>query len=129
MEGYSRCSAAHGNFVAIGVGKSVLVYRISDLVMGRDIVNMGFHNDVRSVAVSPCGELAVAGLRGGQVVMRSLRDEGFERIFLGHDSDVWRVLFSSCGSLLISGSHDGKVKIWDAATGVCLSTVDCGGTV
>ena len=47
MEGYSRCSAAHGNFVAIGVGKSVLVYRISDLVMGRDIKKkkMPYHRE------------------------------------------------------------------------------------
>jgi len=124
-----RCSLMHGDLIAFGVDKDVVVYRTSDLAEGREIARMWFDDSVESVVISPCGTLVVAGLRSGLVEMRSLVDEGFKKVFQGHGNFVRRMLFSLCGSFLISGSDDRTVNIWDYAAGVCMATVDCGSYV
>jgi WD40 repeat protein len=42
----------------------------------------------------------------------------------GHKSGVWSVAFRPDGRRLISGSIDGTVKVWDAATGRLVRTLD-----
>ena len=40
----------------------------------------------------------------------------------GHSSVVWTISFSVDGKRVVSGSFDKSVKIWDAATGVLVSS-------
>lgn len=44
----------------------------------------------------------------------------------GHNDWVSSVVFSSNGQQLASGSYDTTIKIWDAATGICLKTLEVG---
>ncbi|KAK2469157.1 hypothetical protein H9L39_19255 [Fusarium oxysporum f. sp. albedinis] len=44
----------------------------------------------------------------------------------GHGGSVNSVVFSTDGQRLASGSDDNTVKIWDAATGACLQTLNVG---
>lgn len=44
----------------------------------------------------------------------------------GHGGWVSSVVFSTDGERLASGSFDGTVKIWDAATGACVQTLNVG---
>ncbi|RSL86770.1 hypothetical protein CDV31_016354 [Fusarium ambrosium] len=44
----------------------------------------------------------------------------------GHGDGVWSVAFSADGERLASASGDETVKIWDAAMGACVQTLDVG---
>ncbi|GKU10815.1 unnamed protein product [Fusarium langsethiae] len=44
----------------------------------------------------------------------------------GHGGLVNSVMFSADGQRLASGSNNNTVKIWDAATGACLQTLNVG---
>lgn len=44
----------------------------------------------------------------------------------GHDDSVNSVDFSADGQRLASGTDDSTIKIWDAATGACLQTLEVG---
>ncbi len=47
------------------------------------------------------------------------------RVFTGHTSGISAISFSPDDSLLVSaGSFDSKIKIWNVATGECISTID-----
>jgi WD40 repeat protein len=128
--GRVQCSSSYDDFIAFGIEKDVVVYRISKMTTEREIARMGFTNTVWSVTISPCGTHVVVGFYSGLVEMRSLMDAGFKRFFQGHDIIVYKILFSMCGArgdtypLMISGSGSNIVKIWDLVTGVCLATVD-----
>ncbi|KAH7119305.1 hypothetical protein EDB81DRAFT_667219 [Dactylonectria macrodidyma] len=47
----------------------------------------------------------------------------------GHGNVVNSVMFSADGQRLTSGSDDYTIKIWDAATGACLQTLEVGRTL
>jgi len=42
---------------------------------------------------------------------------------VGNTSWIVSVAFSPDGGILVSGSTDNTVKVWDASTGQCLSTL------
>jgi len=129
--GKVRCSSMHGDLIAFGVEKDVVVYRTSDLADGREIARMGFDGYIWSVAISPCGTLVVAGLINGRIEMRSLLDAAFKRVFQERERAVKNVLFSFCGPrgdmypLMISWLDSHVIRIWDSATGECMSTFVC----
>ena len=61
---------------------------------------------------------------------RTLDDHGvatFSRhlTLRGHTGKVWGVTYAHAGELIATGSAEGKeVKIWDAATGMCVQTLE-----
>ena len=120
------CSSRHGDEIAFGIERNVVIYRISDMTEGKEIARMAFDREVFSVAFNLCGTLVVAGMAGGLIEMRSLLDAEFKRVFQGHADLVRRMLFSLCGSFLISGSFDSTIKIWDSAAGVCWRRLTAG---
>jgi len=80
---------------------------------------------VLSVALSPCGEAAAAGLDDGFVVWDA--GSGAQRLRVcggqsgadaGHRGEVTGVGFSPCGTRLVTaGGDDRRVVIWDLASG------------
>ncbi|KAH6883577.1 hypothetical protein B0T10DRAFT_518676 [Thelonectria olida] len=54
------------------------------------------------------------------VEIRGLTDQSLE----GHSDTVSSVAFLADGQRLASGSYDKTVKVWDAATGACMQTLE-----
>jgi WD40 repeat protein len=70
-----------------------------------------------SLAVSPDGETALAGLAGGNLVLLNIETGETLRTFAGHTGDVVNVVFSPDGSQALSSGCDTEVILWDIATG------------
>lgn len=70
-----------------------------------------------SLAVSPDGETALAGLAGGNLVLLNIETGETLRTFTGHTSDVVNVVFTPDGSRALSSGCDAQVILWDIATG------------
>src|SRR5260221_8329342 len=72
---------------------------------------------------STCLLLACVGLTGSsawaQVAKESLT-------FKGHTTWVYSVAFSPDGKKIVSGCADGPAKVWDAATGKEILSLQCG---
>ena len=78
--------------------------------------------EVAEIAFSPDGRLlAVASSIG--VYLYAAADLREVR-FLPTDAPVWSVAFSPDGRLLASGSLDNTIRLWDAASGALLRTLE-----
>ncbi len=83
----------------------------------------GVSNWVRANRISPNNDLVAVGSRGVQKVYVFELETG-ELVWEGaHTAEVPSVAWNSDGSILASGSMDGVIKIWDAATGDELETI------
>lgn len=92
---------------------------------------------VWALAFSPPGEtpatpprLAIGDLTGGVRIWQTTpsADGGLDLdrhllTLLGHTSWVYTVSWHPQGHQLVSGSHDGTLRLWQAATGVCLKVL------
>ncbi|RYP27056.1 hypothetical protein DL767_007830 [Monosporascus sp. MG133] len=120
--------------------------KIWDAATGACLSTLTGHDDsVSSVAFSPDGSRLASGSSDGTVKVWDATTGAYLSTVAGHgdltlsvafSSDGSRVAsgssdgaltlsvaFSPDGSRVASGSSDGSIKVWDAATGVCLSTL------
>jgi WD40 repeat protein len=97
--------------------------KLWDAATGQDLLTFKEYGLVPSVAFSPDGKRLASAVGG---VMRVREAEGGQevRIFKGHRDRILTVVFSPDGKRLVSMSEDQTVKLWDAATGENLLTVD-----
>lgn len=97
-------------------------YNITSLVelAPSEIMRLG-RGLIREVAYAPNGQtLAVASSLG--IWLYKVDSPDYGRL-LSHTSSVWSVRWSPDGATLASGSWDGTVRIWDAANGKSLATL------
>jgi WD40 repeat protein len=73
-------------------------------------------SDVKGVAISPNGQLVVAGMKSGRLRVWSTVD--FEEVALlaGHKDSIGSVAISSDGLRIASGSRDRTIRVWDGLT-------------
>jgi WD40 repeat protein len=78
---------------------------------------------VISVALSPNGELLVAGFANGEI--RSWHPTSGTPIqaWRGHTDWTRSITFNSDGSILASGGDDQTIRLWEVSTGQCLKVL------
>jgi WD40 repeat protein len=76
--------------------------------------------EIRSVAFSPDGKLAAAGIRYGGVRVWNLNDQKEVASLKAHNGETWAVAFTPDGKTLASGGGDwnkpGEVRLWNVDT-------------
>mmetsp|Transcript_45132 Transcript_45132/g.130635 ORF Transcript_45132/g.130635 Transcript_45132/m.130635 type:complete len:366 (+) Transcript_45132:80-1177(+) len=77
----------------------------------------GQAGDVRSMAFSPCGTLALTGHWDGTGKLWSVATRKHLLTLTGHSGVVLSVAFSPGGERLLTGSSDNTARLWDATTG------------
>ncbi|XP_038054567.1 NACHT domain- and WD repeat-containing protein 1-like [Patiria miniata] len=89
------------------------ILQLIDSRSGRVMAQLGHHDDVLSIAVSPDEKRLVAGCRDHDVHVWHLKS--FSRIttMKGHTARVTSTAFSPDGNLAASGADGGDVIIWD----------------
>jgi WD40 repeat protein len=81
----------------------------------------GHTGQVRAVAATPDGRLAVSASYDGTVGVWDLTTGQGIRILKGHNDRVLSVAVSPDGSRAISGSADGALRIWNLSSGQSVS--------
>ena len=77
----------------------------------------GHSQDVRAVAFSPDGRLALSGSDDDKLKLWEVASGREIGTFFGHDLPVRSVAFSPDGTLALSGSDDETLKLWDVVSG------------
>ena len=107
--------SSDGQWVLSGGSGTVKLWEVAT---GREVRTFtGISSYVRSVALSPSGEWALAGSWDGAVKLWDVATGREVRSFMGHGYEVRSVAFSLDGRWALSGSGDRTVKIWEVATG------------
>ncbi len=75
---------------------------------------------ILSVALSPDGEVLMAGTATGEIRLWQAATGIPLHACQGHTHWVRSVVFSPDGSILASGSDDQTVRLWDTSTGQCI---------
>jgi WD40 repeat protein/serine/threonine protein kinase/DNA-binding SARP family transcriptional activator len=70
-----------------------------------------------SIAVSPDGRAALAGLGNGNIILLDIETGKTLRTFTGHTQGVEKVVFSPDGQTALSGGCDAQVILWNVAAG------------
>ncbi|GBG32812.1 Coatomer subunit beta'-1 [Hondaea fermentalgiana] len=84
-------------------------------------------NNAGALAVDVHGNLAVVGTYTGAVYLVDVLSGAVVYVLQGHTDAVWDVVLD--GGVVFSGSWDGSIRMWDASTGVCTSTISVGSKV
>ncbi|MBW4643800.1 MAG: AAA-like domain-containing protein [Goleter apudmare HA4340-LM2] len=72
----------------------------------------GHTNRVRTVSISPNGQLIASGDEDNLVKLWHIKGN-LITTFKGHSDNIWNVKFSPDGKILASSSDDGTIKLWD----------------
>ncbi|MFO1007908.1 MAG: protein kinase [Planctomycetaceae bacterium] len=78
-----------------------------------------FNDNVSSITPLPDGTIILSEYGRGLYRWTPVSDGP---VFAGHSREAWTVEYSPNGRFLASGSDDGTIKVWEAATGLELST-------
>jgi serine/threonine protein kinase len=82
------------------------------------------HSDlVRTVAISPDGQLLASGSYDRTIKLWSLRTGEVLHTLIGHTNRVSCLAISPDGQILASGSYDRTIKLWALPTGELLHTL------
>ena len=84
----------------------------------------GHKNEIRVLAFSPDGKTVATAAKGETIiVLWDVIDIGRKTgLSAGHITETGAVAFSPDGKTIVSGHRDGVINLWDATTGVHLST-------
>jgi len=86
--------------------------------------NLGDH--VIRLAWSPSGDSVAAACVEGRIHVLSADSTQRTRSLAGHEHGAQCLSWSHDGRFLASGGQDGRVKLWDAASGELLHSMDAG---
>ena len=102
--------------------------RLIDVTTGRELTNLTYFNEdvTPYLTFSPDGKTVVFSAHGhtyGKIRLWNTETEKTHEIHIA-DRPVWidAAAFSPDGNKLVAGTKDGKVQMWDAETGVHLTT-------
>ncbi|HEY9611341.1 serine/threonine-protein kinase [Allocoleopsis sp.] len=84
---------------------------------------MGHSQKVRSIAISPDGQLLASGSEDKTIKVWNLRTGQLLRTLTGHSEGIRSVAISPDGKLLASGGDDKTIKLWNLDTGKLLGTL------
>ncbi len=72
---------------------------------------------IRSIAISPNGELLAAGDQKGMLRIWSLSDQHETVAIRAHEGHMTRLTFSPNSEILATTSHSGEVRLWQTSDG------------
>lgn len=124
------CLAFHPEFGLLASGSEDMTIMLWNLDTGRaERTIRGHVRGVTSIDFSAHSEVLLASASSdAQIrVYDALHEYRLLRTLTGHRHTVSQVRFGSGASLLFSCSRDETVRMWDAARGVCLRTLDRAG--
>ncbi|HBB32602.1 MAG TPA: hypothetical protein DC064_12595 [Cyanobacteria bacterium UBA9273] len=82
------------------------------------------HTDVvRSIAISPDGQILVSGSYDKTIKLWGLRTGELHNTLTGHTSRITCIAISPDGQTLASGSYDKTIKLWELSTGKLIQTI------
>jgi WD40 repeat protein len=98
--------------VALSMRGELAIYDIKS----RQKKRLAAKKDVRSLALTPGGEVLAAGDASGAIYLVDTAT-GAERKLLGHTDEIARLAFSPDGKTLVSASEDRTTRFWDLGSG------------
>jgi WD40 repeat protein/tRNA A-37 threonylcarbamoyl transferase component Bud32 len=84
---------------------------------------IGHSEIVKSVAISPDGEMIVSGSNDKTIKIWNLKTGLLINTLTEHFDMVYSIAISPDGQTLVSGSYDKTIKIWNLKTGVLKTTL------
>lgn len=111
-------SDVRGGFLVVGAG---LQFRDAS---GAVVARATLPAEGRSVAVTPDGQTAIVGDKGGQLTIWDVPARKLLRTITAHTGEVLAVAITPAGDRLLSGSDDGSLCFWqvDGTKTACTPT-------